>query len=108
MPRFTYRRLTPDEFRAELRRADIKYRTFSRLTGADIRTVSRWLKGGPGNDIPSWVPLVLTLLTLHGGIARARLVAAQMIERDEMRQDLGAFPYASRDFTEQEDDDADT
>jgi len=108
MPRFTYRRLTPGEFRAELRRADIKHRTFARLTGADIRTVGRWLKGGPGNDIPPWVPLVLTLLTLHGGIARARLVARVMIERDEMRPDLGAFPYASHDFTEQEDDDADS
>jgi hypothetical protein len=108
MPRFTYRRITPGEFRAELRRAGIKHRTFARLTGADIRTVGRWLKGGPGNDIPPWVPLVLTLLTLHGGMSRARLVAAQMIERDEMRPDLGAFPYASHDFTETEDDDADT
>lgn len=108
MPRFTYRRLTPDELRIELHRARISHRTFARLTGADIRTVSRWLKGGQGNDIPPWVPLVLTLLTLHGGIARAKLVARMMIERDEMRPDLGAFPYANADFTEQEDDDADT
>lgn len=88
--RFTYRRLTPLEFSTELGRQNMTIQTFARIFGVNLKTADKW---GSIGDIPPWVPIAMTLLTQDGALGLARMAAADFIERDNLRPDLGAFPY---------------
>jgi hypothetical protein len=90
-PRFKHKRITGDEFRQELARQNIDPRTFTRLWCQNWLTVHRWLRGE--KDIPTWVPIALTTMTLPNARETLRVAAAAMIEQDTARPDLGAFPY---------------
>lgn len=91
--RFTYRRLTADEFIAELHRRDMSIPSFARIFGVRLETAERWAASG---DIPPWVPIALTLMSLEGGLGTARMAAATFIQTDNLRPELGAFPYQNR------------
>jgi hypothetical protein len=88
--RFTYRRLTPLEFSTELGRQNMTIPTFARIFGVNLKTAERWAAVG---DIPPWVPIAMTLLSMEGALGLARMAAAEFIERDNLRPELGAFPY---------------
>lgn len=90
-PRFTYKKITAKEFTAELDRRGMTLMTFVRLFGVGERTAERWASGD--QDIPTWVPIALTLMTLDGALGTARMAAAAMIETDNLRPELGKFPY---------------
>lgn len=89
-PRFTYRRLTPEEFNAELDRQGMTVPSFARIFGANLKTVEKWASAG---DIPPWVPIAMTLLSIEGALGTARMAAADFIEQDNLRPELGRFPY---------------
>src|SRR4030081_1873196 len=88
--RFTYRRLTPEEFNAELDRQQMTIPSFARIFGVNLKTAEKWASAG---DIPPWVPIAMTLLSMEGALGLARLAAAEFIERDNLRPGLGDFPY---------------
>ena len=95
-PRFRHKRITGREFNAELTRQGLTRPAFARIFCQNIQTVNRW--GHPGQDgkiqdIPTWVPIALTLLTLPEAKGIARMAAAAMIEEDLWHPELGAFPY---------------
>src|SRR4030081_3222992 len=94
--RFTYRRLTAEEFNAELDRQGMTIPSFARIFGVNLKTAEKWAREG---DIPPWVPIAMTLLSPPGALGLARMAAADFIERDNLRLDLGPFPYkALRDL----------
>lgn len=88
--RFTYRRLTAEEFNAELDRQQMSIPSFARIFGVNLKTVEKWAAVG---DIPPWVPIAMTLLSMEGALGLARMAAAEFIERDNLRPEIGAFPY---------------
>ena len=88
--RFTYRRLTAQEFNAELDRQGMSIPSFARIFGVNLKTAERWATSG---DIPPWVPITLTLMTPDGSLGLARMAAADFIERDNLRPERGDFPY---------------
>jgi hypothetical protein len=88
--RFTYRRLTAEEFNAELDRQSMTIPSFARIFGVNLKTAEKWAAAG---DIPPWVPIAMTLLTPEGSLGLARMAAARFIERDNLRPELGDFPY---------------
>jgi hypothetical protein len=89
-PRFIYRRLTAEEFNAELDRQNMTIPSFARIFGVNLKTAEKWAAAG---DIPPWVPIAMTLLSAAGALGLARMAAADFIERDNLRPELGAFPY---------------
>lgn len=89
--RFVHRRLSAAEFRNELKAQDVSLRTFTRIWCQNLTTTTRWANGQ--NDIPTWVPIGLTLMTIPGAMGIARKAAAAMIEKDTFHPHLGDFPY---------------
>jgi hypothetical protein len=89
--RFIHKRINAAEFKAELQRQDISLRSFTRIWCQNLTTTTRWANGQ--NDVPTWVPIALTLMTLPGALGTARTAAAAMIEADTLRPELGPFPY---------------
>lgn len=89
--RFTHRRITAAEFNAELERQGLGLPAFTRIWCQNLTTTTRWANGQ--NDIPTWVPIALTLMTLPNALGTARTAAAAMIEKDTLRPELGPFPY---------------
>jgi hypothetical protein len=89
-PRFEYDRLTADQFRAGLRDADMTPQTFARIFGVQLKRVEDWLING---DIPPWVAPVLRMLLVPAAVAAARAAAADMIRVDNLRPELGAYPF---------------
>lgn len=90
-PRFTYRRLSSQEFNNALKEQDLPWQAFARIFGVNLNTVRKWVAGN--EDVPRWVPIALTLLTLPNAHGTARMAAATFIEKDNLRPDLGDFPY---------------
>ena len=68
----TARRMTATEFSAALNQVGLGMREFAALTGANERSVERWLEGQ--QDIPPWVPIMCALFTLPGATALARAI----------------------------------
>lgn len=89
--RFVHKRITSTEFTAELARQNLSLPAFTRIWCQNLTTTTRWANGQ--NDIPSWVPIALTLMTLPNAMGTARTAAAAMIEKDTLRPELGPFPY---------------
>ncbi|MGR4927307.1 hypothetical protein ACIPUD_10920 [Bradyrhizobium sp. CAR08] len=90
-PRFKHKKITNEEFEGELERQGLTRKAFARVFCQNLVTVNRW--GRDGQDIPTWVPIALTLLTLPEAKGTARMAAAAMIEEDRHHPELGAFPY---------------
>lgn len=90
--RFTHRRITACEFNTELQRQNVSLGTFTRLWCQNLTTTKRWANGQ--NDIPTWVPIALTLMRVPGAMVSARTAAGAMIEEDTLNPHLGKFPYA--------------
>ena len=85
MRRYHYRRMTPAELSAALDRLGLTVGQFSRIIGAryngpDDSTVQKWLSGK--QEAPAYLPVLLALLALPGGVERARAVAETYIEED--------------------------
>lgn len=58
-------KLSPDAFKASLKRLGLSQRRFAFYTGVNERTARRWADGE--QDIPRWVCVMLELLEqLHG------------------------------------------
>jgi hypothetical protein len=89
--RFVHKRITSTEFNAELARQRVSLPAFTRMWCQNLTTTTRWANGQ--NDIPTWVPIALTLMTLPNALGTARTAAAAMIEKDTLRPELGPFPY---------------
>ncbi|UFX42100.1 hypothetical protein HAP47_0022835 [Bradyrhizobium sp. 41S5] len=95
-PRFVHRKISAADFDAELERQGLNRKSFARVFCQNLVTVNRWGKkkdDGQVQDIPTWVPIALTLLTLPGGLGTARMAAAAMIQQDRLHPELGEFPY---------------
>ncbi|WP_147707824.1 hypothetical protein [Microvirga massiliensis] len=75
--RYQHTRMTHRQLSAVLNRLDLSMRKFARLTGAAERTVDRWLRGV--EDIPHYVTLLCSLLTIPGAMAKAKAVADAMV-----------------------------
>ncbi len=75
--RYDYDRITADQFNDALKRLNISWRYFARITGHNIRRVEEWTKGQ--SDIPHSVTLNLSLLTLTGALEMAETVTNAMI-----------------------------
>ena len=90
-PRFVHKRITASDFTAELKRQDISLPSFTRIWCQNLTTTTRWANGQ--QDIPTWVPIALTMMTLPNALGTARMAAAAMIEKDTLRPELGSFPY---------------
>lgn len=89
--RFVHKLITSQEFKAELLRQNISLRTFTRIWCQNLSTTTRWANGQ--KDVPTWVPIALSLMTVPDAMAAARTAAAAMIELDTLRPELGPFPY---------------
>jgi hypothetical protein len=90
-PRFTHKRITASDFNAELARQNLSLPAFTRIWCQNLTTTKRWANGQ--NDIPTWVPIALTMMTLPNAMGTARMAAAAMIETDTLNPQLGDFPY---------------
>lgn len=90
-PRFVHRRITADQFRAELDHHGITVAGFARLWCQNLTRVTRWANGQ--EDIPTWIPIALTAMRAEGAMGMIRAAAAAMIEQDRFRPELGPFPY---------------
>lgn len=90
-PRFVHRKITAEQFKAELDHHDISVASFARIWCQNLTTVARWANGQ--QDIPTWVPIALTAMRAEGAMGLIRTAAAAMIEQDRLRPELGDFPY---------------
>lgn len=90
-PRFVHKKISSDQFKTELERQGLTVPAFARIWCQNLATVKRW--ANEGNDIPTWVPIALTMMTLPGAHGTARTAAAAMIEQDRLHPELGSFPY---------------
>lgn len=101
-PRFTYRRLSPDEFRSALDAMGWSAGTFARIFGANVRRVQQWLHGE--EEPPPWVAVVIGLLKdKPHNVVEARQIAAEMILHDNLRPELGEYPYLEQEGDADED-----
>lgn len=91
--RFEYERMKAEDFRKELTAIDMPAHAFARIFGVNSNVVDRWTKGE--QDIPAWVYVALSLLRLPEGLSTARQAAAQHIKTDNLRPELGEYPYLS-------------
>jgi hypothetical protein len=89
--RFVHKKISADEFKAELARQNLSLPAFTRIWCQNLSTTKRWANGQ--KEIPTWVPIALTMMTLPGGFSRARTAAGAMIELDTLNPQLGEFPY---------------
>jgi hypothetical protein len=95
--RFEYDAITGEALRDHLKRLGMDAFAFARLTGANARTVQRWL--ADEKDVPHWVPVLLTLLELPKALGTARMVTASLIAADRMNPHAGPYPFREqRDF----------
>ena len=76
--RHHYRRMSAAELSAALDQLDLSARQFARVSGAQPKRVIDWLEGR--EDIAPYVPVMLALMTLPGGIALARACAETYID----------------------------
>lgn len=90
-PRFVHKKISGSDFDGELERQGLSRKSFARIWCQNLVTVNRW--GVNGQDIPTWVPIALTLMTLPNAPGTARMAAAAMIETDRLHPELGPFPY---------------
>ncbi|MCW2195065.1 hypothetical protein AB7M45_007838 [Bradyrhizobium elkanii] len=90
-PRFVHRKISSDDFKAELAKQGMSVSAFARVWCQNLSTVRKWANGG--NDIPTWVPIALTMMTLPNAHGTARMAAAAMIQQDRLHPELGEFPY---------------
>lgn len=103
-PRFTHKRITADEFNAELARQNLVLPAFTRIWCQNLTTTTRWANGE--RDIPTWVPIALTVMGTRMGNIAARQAAAAMIEKDNLNPQWGDFPYLrAREMPEDDDND---
>ncbi len=103
--RFTHRRISAAEFKHELEHQKISLPTFTRIWCQNLSTTKRWANGQ--HDIPTWVPIALTLMRVPGAMVSARTAAGAMIEEDTLNPQWGKFPYAtSRSMPEDDEVDA--
>lgn len=90
--RFEYDRMTGEEFAEALADIDMKPETFARLFGQNADRVKKWADGR--EDVPTWVPPVVAMLAnCPGTVPEARATAAQLIRLDNLRPELGEYPY---------------
>jgi len=95
--RFEYDAITGQALKDHLKRLGLDAYGFARLTGANARTVQRWL--ADEKDVPHWVPLLLTLLELPKALGTARMVTASLISEDRLNPKAGRYPFRDqRDF----------
>ncbi|WP_027578456.1 hypothetical protein [Bradyrhizobium sp. Ai1a-2] len=94
-PRFIHRKISGADFDTELARQGLTRKSFARVFCQNLVTVNRWgrEKDGQVQDIPTWVPIALTLLTVPNALGTARMAAAAMIQADRLHPELGEFPY---------------
>jgi hypothetical protein len=90
-PRFVHRKISGSDLDSELSRQGLTRPAFARIWCQNLVTVNRW--GRDGQDVPTWVPIALTLMTLPNAAGTARMAAAAMIEEDCWHPELGKFPY---------------
>jgi len=90
-PRFTHKRITADDFKTELARQNLSLPAFTRIWCQNLSKTKRWANGY--DDIPTWVPIALKLMTLPDAMRTARGAAAAMIEKDTLNPQWGDFPY---------------
>jgi cysteinyl-tRNA synthetase len=93
-PRFVHKKISAAQFNAELARQNLSLPAFTRIWCQNLTTTTRW--GNGQQDIPTWVPIALTLMSLDHGMGTARMAAADMIEEDRLRPELGKYPYKLR------------
>ncbi len=91
-PRFVHRKITATEFNQELANQNLSLGAFTRIWCQNLTTTTRWANGQ--NDIPTWVPIALTLMRVPGAMSSARAAAGAMIEEDTLNPQWGKFPYA--------------
>lgn len=75
--RHQYRRMTAREFSTALDRTNLTLGKFLRLTGVSRGKGEDWLNGE--EDIPSWVPVFMALLTIDAAPQIALAVAEQRL-----------------------------
>lgn len=90
--RFKHRRISSAEFKHELEQQGVTLRTFTRIWCQNLSKTTRWANGQA--DVPTWVPIALTLMRLPGAVVSARTAAGAMIEEDTLNPQWGKFPYA--------------
>ncbi|MCH2220205.1 MAG: hypothetical protein MK097_07770 [Dechloromonas sp.] len=90
-PRFVHRKISAEDFKAELARQNLSVGAFARIFCQNLSTVTRWANGY--QDIPTWVPIALTILTVPDAHRTARTAAAAMIVEDRLHPELGQYPY---------------
>lgn len=101
--RFDYQRMTAEEFQADLKELNMPLSAFARIFGSHKDTVVKWYYGD--QDIPTWVPIVTFILKTHpGALGAARQAAAERIQFDHSRPNLGEFPYLEREEPDDEED----
>jgi len=80
--RFTYKRVTPEEFERRTTALGVPLKAFARITGTNYKTVRSWVKGQ--RDVPPWVSLYLFLMeSVPSGLVLSRQWAAENIEADK-------------------------
>src|ERR1700730_10814275 len=89
--RFVHKRITPEEFKKELEVQGLTLQAFTRIWCQHLHTTTRWANGQ--KDIPTWVPIALTAMTVPGALGNIRMAAAAMIEKDTLNPHLGEYPY---------------
>ncbi|MGB7335664.1 MAG: hypothetical protein WBD01_07735 [Salaquimonas sp.] len=89
--RYKYDSMTAQEFRIALNGLDMPYMEFCRLTGANERTVKKWLENE--QDIPPWASLALHLFkNSPNGTKDADAWAAKNVQSDTEQPGI-RYPY---------------
>lgn len=85
--------MTPADFLAALPRVAHPLHWFADFTGANLRTVRRWVNGS--QDIPGWVPVLLLLRhRLEEGLAWS--VDRNRTEEQAWRDDVAVLLWVTR------------
>lgn len=93
--RFTYDRMSVVDLDARLKKLDMKWLAFCRITGMPPGKRTVFERGV--EQIPPWVDLVLTLWErMPGAISETRQWAAETISRDELEPDV-SYPYLEQE-----------
>lgn len=87
--RFTYRRMTPQQFGLAVKALGMSHAAFGRIFGVPLNTVTDWAYSR--REIPHWVPVTLDLLTIPKALSRARQSAAEMIIEDTLTGETEPF-----------------
>lgn len=93
--RYDYRRMTADDFRADLDNIGMPPMAFGRIFGFEEKRIRQWMSGE--QDVPIWVfPVMQILKNVPGAIPEARQAAAEMIVKDNFRPEDGPFPFLAK------------